>query len=243
VSGRRPLIGISSYPRFNSRIGNREVYPMPTSYVDAIRAGGGVAVILPPGDAEPARALDAIDGLVLSGGGDVAPERYSGRAHELIYGVSEERDAFEIELARAALERPELAVFCICRGMQILNVTLGGTLHPHLPDLGTSTVEHRLPERLHTHHGARVDPSSRLASLLGSTEVTVCSWHHQGIERLAAGLKAVAWADDGIIEAVEHDTHPLCIGVQWHPEMQMDDPAQKRLLRSFVKVAGKNGGI
>ena len=210
---------------------------MPTSYVDAIRAGGGVAVILPPGDPDPRGVLDGIDALVLSGGGDVAPQRYAGSNHEMIYGVSEERDAFEIELARAALARPDLPIFCICRGMQILNVTLGGTLHAHLPDLGTSTVEHRLPERLHNHHAARVEPSSRLAALMGSTEVTVCSWHHQGIARLAPGLRAVAWAEDGIIEAVEHEEHPLCVGVQWHPEMQMDDPAQQRLVRSFVKSA------
>jgi putative glutamine amidotransferase len=237
VSGRRPLIGISSYPRFNSRLANREVYPMPTSYVDAIRAAGGVVVILPPGDREPARLLDGIEGLVLSGGGDVAPERYSGRQHEMIYGVSDERDLFEIELTRAALARPELPLFCICRGMQVLNVTLGGSLHPHLPELGTSTVEHRLPERLHSHHRARVESASRLASFLGSTEVTVCSWHHQAIDRLAPKLKPVAWADDGVIEAVELESHPLAIAVQWHPEMQMEDPAQQRLLRSFVELA------
>ena len=214
---------------------------MPTSYVDAIRTAGAVVVILPPGDREPGRLLDGIEGLVLSGGGDVAPERYSGRQHETIYGVSEERDIFEIELTRAALARPDLPLFCICRGMQILNVTLGGSLHPHLPDLGTSTVEHRLPERLHSHHRARVESASRLASFLGSTEVTVCSWHHQAIDRLAPSLEPVAWADDGIIEAVELESHPLAIAVQWHPELQMEDPAQQRLLRSFVELASKDG--
>jgi putative glutamine amidotransferase len=237
VRARRPLIGISSYPRFNSRIANREVYPLPTSYVDAVRSGGGSPVILPPGDPDPARLLDGIDALVLSGGGDVAPQHYGGRAHESIYGVSEERDTFEIALARAALARPELPLLCICRGMQVLNVALGGDLHPHLPDLGASTVEHRLPERLHTHHQAAVEPASRLANMLGSTEVTVCSWHHQAIDRLAPGLKAVAWAKDGIIEAVEHETHTLAVAVQWHPEMQLDDPAQQRLFCAFIQLA------
>jgi putative glutamine amidotransferase len=237
VNGRRPLIGISSYPRFNSRLRDREVYPLPTSYVDAVRAAGGAALILPPGETVPARLLDGLDGLVLSGGGDVSPARYSGDPHDAIYGVSDERDHFEIELARAAVARPELPFLCICRGMQVLNVALGGALYAHLPDLGCSTVEHRLPERLHTHHLARVAPDSRLADQLGSLEVTVCSWHHQGIARLAPGLKAVAWADDGIIEAVEHESHASCIAVQWHPEMQLDDPAQQRLMQSFVRLA------
>ena len=240
MSGRRPLIGISSYPRFNSRTADREVYTLPTSYVNAVRGAGGVALILPPGEAEPGRLLDGLDGLVLSGGGDVAPGRYAGRSHDKIYGVSEERDSFEIELARAALARSDVPFLCICRGMQVLNVAMGGDLHPHLPDLGDSTVEHRLPERLHTHHGARVAPGSRLAEMLGTTEVRVCSWHHQAIDRLAPGLRAVAWAHDGIIEAVEHESHPLCVAVQWHPEMQLDDPAQQRLLRGFIELASRS---
>jgi putative glutamine amidotransferase len=229
------LIGISSYPRTHSRV-DREIYPLPTSYVDAVRASGGIPLILPPGDPQPARLLDALDGLVLSGGGDVDPERYSGPDHDTIYGVSEERDVFEIELARAALARGDLPFLCICRGMQVLNVALGGDLHPHLPDLPSGTIEHRLPGRSHTHHRASVSPESRLASWLGATEVTVCSWHHQGIRRLAPGLKAVAWAEDGVIEAVEHEEHARSIAVQWHPEMQTDDPSQRRLLRTFVEL-------
>jgi putative glutamine amidotransferase len=206
-------------------------------YVDAVRAAGGIPIILPPGETDPGVLLDAVDGLILSGGGDVAPQRYAGDHHETIYGVSEERDAFEIDLARAALDRGDRPLFCICRGMQVLNVTLGGDLHPHLPDLGNSAVEHRLPERVHTHHQASVATESRLAEMLGSTEVKVCSWHHQAIRRLAPGLRPVAWAEDGIIEAVEHEGNALCIAVQWHPEMQMDDPAQQRLFRAFVRLS------
>jgi putative glutamine amidotransferase len=236
VNRRPPLIGISSYARTHSRVADREVYPLPASYIDAVRAAGGIPMILPCGGPEPARLLDAVDGLILSGGGDVAPERYAGTSHEAIYGVSHERDAFEIELARAALARDDRPFLCICRGLQVLNVALGGDLHPHLPDLGVSTVEHRLPEKLHTHHSAAVAPDSRLATLLGATAVTVCSWHHQGVRTLAPGLKAVAWAEDGIIEAVEHEGHALCIAVQWHPEMQLDDPAQRHLFRAFVEL-------
>jgi putative glutamine amidotransferase len=234
VTARRPLIGISSYSRVNSRTGDREVYPIPTSYVDAVRLAGGTAVVLPPGDPEPERLLDSIDGLVLSGGGDVGPSRYGGPAHDSIYGVSEERDAFEIALARAALSRGDRPCLCICRGMQVLNVALGGDLHAHLPDLATATVVHRLPERLHTHHDASIAPDSRLAALLGSTVVKVCSWHHQAIRTLAPGLRAVAWAEDGIIEAVEHEKNERAIAIQWHPEMQMEDPAQRRLFERFI---------
>jgi putative glutamine amidotransferase len=239
VTPHRPLIGISSYPRTNSRSANREVYPLPASYVDAVRAGGGVPLILPP-DAQPARLLDAVDGLILSGGGDIAPEHYSGAPHDEIYGVSKERDRFEIELARAAMGRDDLPLLCICRGMQVLNVALGGDLHAHLPDLGAGMVEHRLPARLHTHHQASVSPESRLASWLGATEVSVCSWHHQAIRTVARGLKAVAWAEDGVIEAVEHEEHERCIAVQWHPEMQTDDDAQLRLLRGFIELCSRD---
>lgn len=239
MSPRRPLIGISSYPRTNSRTANREVYPLPASYVDAVRAGGGIPLILPP-DAQPSRLLDAVDGLILSGGGDIGPEQYSGTPHAEIYGVSEERDTFEIELTRVALGRDDLPLLCICRGMQILNVALGGDLHPHLPDLGEGMVEHRLPERLHTHHKASVSPQSRLASWLGSTEVSVCSWHHQAIRTLAPGLRAVAWAEDGVIEAVEHEDQTHCVAVQWHPEMQTGDDAQLRLLRAFIRICSRD---
>ena len=140
---------------------------MPTSYVEAVRAAGGVALILPPGESDPARLLDGLDGIVLSGGGDISPHRYCGSAHDSIYGVSEERDHFEIELARAAVARPDLPFLCICRGMQVLNVALGGDLDADLLDLGCSTVEHRLPERMHTHHLARVAADSRLADHRG----------------------------------------------------------------------------
>jgi len=224
-----PLIGISSY----ARTGKRETFGLPTAYVDAVRAAGGTAVILPPGDPDPARLLDAVDGLVLSGGGDISPTRYSGRHHEKVYGVCDERDHFELELAAAALARPDRPLLCICRGMQVLNVALGGTLHVHLPDLGG--LDHRHPEFAPIRHPASVTPDSRLATILGAPEIEVCSFHHQALHQVGRELRPVAWAADGIIEAVEHETHPFCLGVQWHPEMQLDDPAQQRLFKAFVE--------
>ncbi|MGH7856031.1 MAG: gamma-glutamyl-gamma-aminobutyrate hydrolase family protein [Candidatus Binatia bacterium] len=228
----RPLIGVSSYPR--TKVASRDFFPIPSAYVDAICGAGAAVVVLPPGDGTAETLLDRLDGIVLSGGGDVSPERYAGARHETMYGISEERDAFEMELTLAALGRPELPMLCICRGMQVLNVVLGGTLHAHIPDLGEAMLRHRTPERMPARHPAEVKPDSRLANILGSSEVEVCSWHHQAIHEIGRELRPVAWAADGVIEAVEHETHPFCVGVQWHPEMQLEDAAQRRLFRAFV---------
>lgn len=227
---RRPIVGISSYPR----TGNRPAYGLPGSYVDGIRAAGGSVLILPPGEADPESLLEVVDGLVLSGGGDVAPARYDGNGHEAVYGVSEERDAFEIALAEAALAKDK-PLLCICRGMQLLNVTLGGDLHVHLPDLGDTVLEHRLRQS-ETTHSVSIRKESRLHAILGEERVSVCSWHHQAVRRVAEGLRPVAWAEDGVVEGLEHQSHPFCIAVQWHPEMQLDDPVQQRLFRAFVEL-------
>jgi putative glutamine amidotransferase len=221
---RRPLIGISSYPR----TGKREEYGLPTGYVDAVRAAGGTPIIFPPGEADPEPLLDIVDGLILSGGGDISPKRYAGADHEMVYGVSEERDAFELALARVAIGRVDRPLLCICRGLQVLNVALGGDLHVHLDD-------HRHPERLPIKHSAHISGESQLAKALGATDVTVLSWHHQAVNRPGQNLRAVAWASDGVIEALEHESHPFCLAVQWHPEMQLDDPVQQRLFQEFVK--------
>jgi putative glutamine amidotransferase len=172
--------------------------------------------------------------LILAGGGDIAPTAYDGEPHETIYAVSEERDHFEFALVRAALARRDTPLLCICRGMQVLNVACGGSLHAHVPDRFGARVAHRLPPRLRSQHAVRIDPKSRLADLVGITEPEVCSWHHQAIDRLGDGLRPVAWADDGVIEAVEQTQHPWCIGVQWHPEMQLGDANQQRLFAGLV---------
>jgi putative glutamine amidotransferase len=135
-----PVIGITTYGRGES---NR--YSLPAEYVDAVRRAGGVPVLLPPGG-ESGDGLELLDGLILSGGGDIDPARYGGGPHATLYNIDHERDAFELALLAAALER-RLPLFAICRGMQILNVHLGGTLHEHLPDAYGETVAHRAPPR------------------------------------------------------------------------------------------------
>lgn len=228
------LVGISSY----ARSGQPPSFSLPTGYVDAVRRAGAVPVVLPPGEPDPARLLDTLSALVVSGGGDISPSAYGGRHHETVYSVCEERDAFEFGLTRAALADTRLPLLCICRGLQVLNVVCGGTLHVHLPDHYGERIAHRAPPRDTSMHAVRIDPDSRLARILGTTDADVRSWHHQAIDRLGDGLRPVAWAEDGVIEAVEHVEHPWCVGVQWHPEMQLDDPVQQRLFGALIGTTG-----
>lgn len=232
-----PLIGISSY----GRDGDLPAFSLPCGYVDAVRAAGGTPLVLPPGETDAERLLDVVDGIILAGGGDVAPDLYGGDSHEAIYMVSEERDEFELALARGALERPHLPILCICRGIQVLNIALGGTLYPHIPDEFGNKIGHRLPPRLPTRHPVRVEGDTLLARVLGATDIDTCSWHHQAVRELGADLRPVAWAADGVVEAVEAREHPWCIGVQWHPEMQLGELAQDRLFGAFVEAAGRVG--
>jgi putative glutamine amidotransferase len=225
------LVGISSYARSGKTV---LAFSLPTGYVDAVRAAGAVPIVLPTGEPDPGKLLEPLSALIISGGGDIDPKSYGGSAHETLYSVSEERDAFEFALARAALADTRVPLLCICRGLQVLNVACGGTLHAHLPDVIGDAVDHRLPERQPATHPVRIDADSRLAAILGRTTCDVISWHHQAIDRLGDGLRPVAWASDGVIEAIEHVQHPWCVAVQWHPEMQLDDPLQARLFRALV---------
>jgi putative glutamine amidotransferase len=226
------LIGVSSY----GRDGDPESFSIPVGYVDAVRDAGAIPVILPSGEPSPERFLEVVDGLIISGGGDLSPATYGGEWHEMVYLVSDERDRFELALTKAALQRDDVALLFICRGVQVLNVACGGTLHVHLTDRFGDQVNHRLPPRMPTRHVVRVDPDSSLAGILGELRVDVCSWHHQAIDRLGEGLRAVAWADDGVIEAVEHTARGWCIGTQWHPEMQLDEAHPAKLFRAFVEA-------
>ncbi|HYD50285.1 MAG TPA: gamma-glutamyl-gamma-aminobutyrate hydrolase family protein [Terriglobales bacterium] len=229
----RPIIGISSY----HRDGDFPLFSVPCSYVDALRTVGATPVVLPPGEPSPGRLLDLLDGLILAGGGDLDPQLYGGAVHPLLYMISNERDRFEMEIAADALDRVDIPMLCICRGMQVLNVAAGGTLHVHVPDRFGENVLHRLPPRLPTRHPVRLEGDSRLAQIVGSGSVEVCSWHHQAVDRLGSGLVPVAWSEDGVVEAVEHRDHPWCIGVQWHPEMQFREAEQMRLFEAFVDAA------
>jgi putative glutamine amidotransferase len=228
---RRPIIGITTYGRDED---NR--FRLPSLYVDAVRRAGGIAVLLPPGDDPWDELFDVIDGLILAGGGDVDPSLYGGHPHETIYGVDAERDHSELALARrvAASEVPTLG---ICRGHQLINVALGGTLHEHLPDVVGGAVVHRLPPREATEHPISVDSRSRLAAVLGEQQFVAASWHHQAIRDAAKGLVPVARAPDGTIEGCELKSHPWLFTVQWHPELTAHASAtQQRLFDSLVEA-------
>jgi len=229
-----PVIGITTYAR--NAAGS---YTLPAEYVAAVVRAGGVPVLVPP-VGEPAlaaRFLALVDGLVLAGGGDMDPASYDGRHHETLYGVDIERDRLELALVHELLREPR-PTLAVCRGAQVVNVALGGTLVEHLPDEVGDVVRHRAPPREPVPHAVRVREGTRLAGVLGTTAICPMSWHHQGIRRAGAGLTPVAHAPDGTIEALELDGQPWLTAVQWHPELTAhEDPAQQRLFDDLVAAA------
>lgn len=229
---KHPLIGITTYPR-----NEQGRFASPAQYVDAVRGAGGVPVLLAPGETALSTVRDRLDGLILAGGGDIDPVHYGvSERHATIYKIDAERDQMELALVKVFLEaqRPILA---ICRGMQILNVALGGTLHPHLPEVYGERITHRLAQTAPAVHHVTIDAASRLSAVLQTTGCEPKSWHHQSIDRLADGFRVVARADDGVIEAVESSEHQRLLAVQWHPELTADhDPAQRRLFDWLIRV-------
>lgn len=203
-----------------------------------MRCAGGRALLLPPGEPDPSGALDRLDALVLTGGGDLHPEILGEGAHGTMYSLCEERDRFELALIRAALSRG-MPVLAICRGMQILNVALGGDLHLHLPDVVGENVTHRRSQDDAADHGVRLSPDSSLAALYpGQALGSVASWHHQAVRRLGEGLVPVAWAEDDVVEALELAEAPRLRAVQWHPELDLGDGAAgRRLFEDLVATA------
>lgn len=232
MSPRRPLIGVTTYPRVGDE---RPAFSLPTAYVDAIRRAGGLPLLLAPGEEAVREALDHVEAIVFSGGGDLHPSHFEGEPHPAQYGVDDERDRFELALMEAALER-ETPTLAICRGMQLLNVVLGGDLHVHLPDVFGDAVWHRHPERRPVPHPVRLEAGSRLAKIYGATEIRTISWHHQAVRRLGAGLEATGFAPDGAIEALELRGADWLFAVQWHPEMS---PEERVLFERFVERARK----
>lgn len=230
----RPRIGITTY----GPEGERSSFSLPRYYSDAVARAGGMPVLLVSGSIPPEEVLESVDGLIIAGGGDVAPESYGGTGHETIYSVNPTRDSFEMSLLRHALEQPELPVLGICRGMQLMNIVLGGDLEPHLPDVYGESVLHRFPPREPTTHDVRADRLGLFAEIFAEAEFPVCSWHHQGVRKLGTGLQVRAHAPDGVVEGVIFDAHPFALGVQWHPEMQaLDDVRQLRVFEALVTRA------
>ncbi len=218
----RPVIGISAYSeRARWGVWDLPASLLPQNYVDQVAAAGGAPVLLPPVSGIEA-AVASLDGLIISGGPDVEPASYGEQAGPRTTIVRPARDAAEAALFRAAIDAG-VHVLGVCRGLQVMNVALGGTLIQHLPDVVGHDGHSPTPGTMGEHKVTVGQVPSRLAEILGTGPIVVPTHHHQGIGRLADGLTATAWAEDGTIEAVEMDA-PFALGVQWHPEAG-DDPA------------------
>ena len=227
-----PIIGITTEGR-----DDRARFPIYANYADSIRRAGGVPILLPPGETEVDRLLDTVDGLVMTGGGDVDPQRYYSIGHPTISGVDRERDQFEFTLAEKILSS-KTPVLGICRGLQVLSVASGlPELVPHLPETYGDTVLHAGNRHRFVPHQVSLHRDSRLYEIIEKTEFTVMSLHHQGIEATPPNWQAVGYSVDGLIEAIEHQSHPWAIALQWHPEMSPADENHQKIFQAFVQAA------
>ena len=228
-----PVIGLTTYGRDPAGEGE---YSLPATYADAVVRAGGTPILLPPATDMLAVAA-RLDGLVLTGGGDLVPSSYGATDHEMMYMIDAGRDAGELALARHVV-RHKLPCLCICRGIQILNVALGGDLIPHLPDRVGDQLAHRVPPRRPAFHDVSIEPGSRLARAVDGDRAFIASWHHQAVDRVAPGLRVVARAGDGVVEGLEMDDHPWLVAVQWHPEITAaHDTRQQALFDALVDAA------
>jgi putative glutamine amidotransferase len=210
-------------------------------YYQAILQVGGIPVLLPNVEAIGAikEQISSIDGLLLTGGGDLRPKHYGQNPHSKLGPTTRDRDNFEFEAFGLAL-KDRLPILGICRGLQVLNVAMGGTLYQDLTCLNRSTLRHADPHQTtKVFHKVKIEKGSKLYKIVGEAEIGTNSSHHQVIDRLGTGLKAVAWAPDGLIEAIEHSRYDFVIGVQWHPEGIMKRRHSQRIFEAFVKKASE----
>jgi putative glutamine amidotransferase len=233
-----PVIGITA-GELVARYGvwKERASVVPADYVHWVARAGAVPVILSPVPGAAGSMTDRVDGLLLTGGADMDPVRFGAAPHPEAQRPDVERDQFELDLLDAAAERG-LPVLAICRGIQVVNVWRGGTLHQHLPDVGAH-ADHLATPGAYGSHRVRVDPASRLGAILGRDELDVPTHHHQAVDRLGEGLVATAWADDGFVEGLEEPERDYLVAVQWHPEMG-DDPS---LFESLVAAAAQPSGV
>jgi len=227
----RPLIGITTYIT-PARWSHWDVDAalVPAAYVHAVEAAGGRPVLIPPSAAAVDETLDAVDGLLFSGGSDLDPDLYDQEPHAETSGVVAERDRAELALLEAALVR-DMPVLAVCRGSQVLNVARGGDLVQHLPDV-VGDDKHKHTPGTFADHDVTLEPGTRLAELLGE-RAPVKSHHHQGFGAIGAGLRVAAHAEDGTIEAVEDPARRFAFGVLWHPEAGED----RKLFEELVGAA------
>jgi putative glutamine amidotransferase len=236
----KPKIGITTggrYERDFNYIYYDAIENLPSLYVDAVRRAGALPLMLPPGD-DWYDMLSVVDAVIVTGGADIDPTLYGGNAsHPELNPLVPDRDTFDLAVARFLALESDLPALFICRGMQALNVALGGTLHEHLPDVLDHDI-HRAADGGWARHSVTVNAGSQLAQVMKCTEVTTVSGHHQSVNRIAGGLEVVASATDGTIEAIDVIGRGNLIAVQWHPEVSAkEDATQQRLFDWLVHLA------
>jgi len=235
----KPLIAISGYPKtYESVTGPTLLHTASRHYVECVERAGGVPIVFPVTDPDHVPTLvGAVQGLVLTGGGDIQPSLYGETPAPETHTVDAARDAFELALVHCALER-DLPVLAICRGMQFVNVAHGGTLVEHVPALTGQRHDQsdRGQEGVHT---VKIEPDSHLAEALGEVQLSVNSIHHQAVLEPAPGCRAVAWAEDDTVEAFEIEGSRHIVAVQWHPDLLHDWPEQQGLFRQLVARASE----
>jgi putative glutamine amidotransferase len=235
----KPLIGITTNQSTNM-YGQSTIMLM-QSYVSAVMKAGGVPVLIPSLIAEDGwdAAYARLDGILFSGGGDISLDYFRGDPHPRIDDVDLQRDSVELKFVQAAASdgKPFLG---ICRGCQIVNVALGGTLYTHIPDQLPNALDHDYPGNRRTTlvHEVKIEEGTHIAEIYGEPIIRVNSLHHQGLKEIAPALRVAGHSPDGLVEAVELPDHPFGLAVQWHPEWLTDQEVTRNLFRQFIQAAG-----
>lgn len=237
----RPVIGIVCAENDPTPPGESRKNQAGVRYVEAVRSAGGLPLLIPlqypTGEIE--RLTRLFDGILIIGGNDVDPKRYNGVPDPSVSAPNPERDALEIAIVRLAAEQ-DLPLFGICRGEQVMNIAMGGTLYTDLPSQFPTVLRHqqsddtpvsKLTQRV------RIDPASRLYAIVGAETIWTNTFHHQAVQRLGNGFRVAAAATDGVVEAIEIPERSFFIGVQWHPEGLQDHAEEARLFKAFVAAA------
>ena len=236
----KPVIGITTNHSTNNF--GQPLILLQQSYVKAILQAGGVPVLIPSLVADDGwHALyTRLDGLLFSGGGDIGLEHAPGDPHPRIEDVDPERDSVELKLLNAAASdgKPFLG---ICRGCQVMNVALGGTLYTHIPDQLPGALDHSYPGNMRRVlvHQVKIEEGTHIAEIFGEPIIRVNSLHHQGLKDIAPSLRVAGFAPDGLVEAIELPEHPFGLAVQWHPEWLTDQEGTRNLFAKFVNAAGQ----
>jgi len=236
----QPIIGITTFESKNPD--GLPIAMLIQAYIQAIMQAGGVPVLIPSMLAEQGWDVlyERLDGILFSGGGDIAPEYFHGENHQRVAGIDPLRDTIEFNLLRAVVDggKPFLG---ICRGIQTVNVGLGGTLYEHLGEQFRGEIDHTYPSTMRTAivHEVKIEEGTRIAEVVGEPILNVNSLHHQGLKEVAPALRVTGYSPDGLVEAVELPDHPFGLAVQWHPEWLTDQQPTRNLFRAFVEAAEK----